>query len=136
MSFVPYLHFDGDCARAMEFYAKVFGASDLEVTRYSEAPDGGPPGAIPDRVMHARMTLHEGEALMASDYPAATPHAPAGFSVMRPVSSVAEGSHLAEQLAEGGHVRMAFGPTFFSPGFGMVSDRFGVTWMVGVMEHE
>ena len=71
MSFDPYLHFRGDCAAAMEFYANVFAADDLFMMRYSEMPEAPPVFADSDRVLHATLTLG-GRMLMASDFPPGT----------------------------------------------------------------
>ncbi|WP_372841058.1 VOC family protein [Phaeovulum sp.] len=129
MSFVPYLHFEGRCAEAMAFYADLFGATDLQLMRYSEAP--GDQALPSDRIMHAQFSLADG-VLMASDYPPGPSERQAAVSVMTTPATVAEGYRLHAALAEGGAEIMPFGPTFWSPGFGMVKDRFGTHWIIGV----
>ncbi|EEW24606.1 VOC family protein [Rhodobacter ferrooxidans] len=130
MTFMPYLHFDGTCAQAMRFYADLFGGTNLQLMTYAEAPPGQMPPS--DRIMHAQFTA-AGGTLMASDYPpgmAAQPQT--SVSVMTAPASVDEGQRLFAALAEGGSVVMPWGPTFWSPGFGMAQDRFGTHWIIGV----
>ena len=130
MSFMPYVHFDGTCAEAMAFYALVFGATDLQLMRYSDAPAGTPDMPPTDRIMHSQLSANGG-TLMASDYPPGMPaQTQTGFSVMTTPATVPEGQRLFDALRTGGVVIMPFGPTFWSPGFGMVKDRFGTHWMV------
>jgi PhnB protein len=129
MSFTPYIHFQGNCAEAMEAYARIFGATDLHMWRYKDAPPDA--GMTPsDKVMHAAMTVG-GQRLMASDFPPGMEGDPQkAVSVSHSVKDVDQGRKLFDQLAEGGAVAMPFGPTFFSKGFGMVRDRFGTHWMI------
>lgn len=134
MSFDPYLHFQGNCAEAMAFYAEVFGADDLMMMRYGEAPEA-PPGPPLDEagrqlVMHAAL-MKDGRALMGSDYPPGMEGMPqASVSISRSVSDLAAGQTLFDRLAEGGAVIMPFAETFWAEGFGMVKDRFGTHWMI------
>ncbi len=132
MSFAPYLHFQGDCADAMRFYADVFGATDLMMMRYSEAPpdSGMPPGTSGDGIMHASLTAG-GQPLMASDYPPGMPgQAQAAVSVTHMTGDVETGRKIFGRLVDGGEEVMAYGPTFWSQGFGMLKDRFGTHWMI------
>lgn len=131
MSFSPYIHFQGNCAEAMQEYANIFGATDLTVMRYSDAPPIPGMGATnPDKVMHAHFSAN-GQSLMASDWPDHMKGEPqASVSVSHMVKDVARGKEVFDQLAKGGEVSVPFGPTFFSQGFGMVKDRFGTHWMI------
>lgn len=132
MSFVPYLHFDGACAEAMAFYADVFGATDLQIMRYADAPPDAQQGAPSDRVMHSQFSV-EGATLMASDFPEGMAQPQAAVSVMHVAKDLGAAARLCEKLASGGAVIMPFGPTFFSAGFGMLKDRFGTHWMISAM---
>ena len=128
-----YLFFDGDCADAMRFYERVLGGKIEAIMTYGESPmaaDSGP--GMKDRVMHASMLLGE-RRLMASDGMPGQPTRPSnGFALSVNTADVAEGRRLFDALAEGGSVTMPFDKTFWAEGFGMLTDRFGVPWMVNV----
>ncbi|MBS0593280.1 MAG: VOC family protein [Rubrivivax sp.] len=141
MQFVPYLNFDGNCAEAFAFYAKVFGGTVVHQSTFAEMPPQPGMPALPDaakqRVMHVHLQIGN-QALMASDtMPGADATCggyakPQGLYVSIGVGSVAEGRRVFDALAEGGQVTMPFDATFWSPGFGMVTDRFATPWMVNV----
>jgi PhnB protein len=129
MAFIPYLHFRGTCRDAMTFYADVFGAGEPIFMRYSDAPPGAAPSAS-DRIMHSQIDLPDG-LLMASDFPEGIAgDSQAAVSVMTVATDLPEAERLFARLSEGGEAGIPFGPTFFSPGFGMVRDRFGTHWIV------
>jgi PhnB protein len=129
MAFMPYIHFSGTCAEAMAFYADIFGGTDMMMMRYDESPtETGMPKS--DRIMHAQ--FNAGAAtLMASDYPPGMGEPQQAMSVMIDPATLAEGQRVFDRLCDGGAVVMPFGPTFWSPGFGMVKDRFGTHWIIG-----
>lgn len=136
MPTIPYIHFRGQAAEALTFYADVFGGTDLHLMRYADAPDMPDAMQDPLRVLHGQVTLGSG-TLMASDFPPGMMgDAQAAVSVMQGVVSLAAGHEVFAKLAEGGAVLQDFGPTFFSEGFGMVKDRFGTHWMISVMPEE
>jgi PhnB protein len=129
---IPYLHFQGHCAEALAFYAKIFDANDLQLMRYSDAPDVDDTLRDPTRVIHGQLTLPDG-VLMASDYPPGMTGDPqAAVSIMQVSDTVAEGKRIFRALASGGAVIQDFGSTFFSRGFGMLKDRYGTHWMISV----
>ena len=129
----PYLFFDGRCEEAIEFYKRALGAEVLALMRFRESPDPPPPGMLApgseDKVMHASLRIGETE-VMASDGRCAGEPAFQGVSLSLSVAGEAEADRLFGALAEGGQVQMPLGPTFFSPSFGTVADRFGVPWMI------
>lgn len=133
MPTIPYIHFRGHCAEALAFYADVFGGTDLQVMRYSDAPDMPDAMKDPTRVIHGQLTIGAG-TLMASDYPPGMEgDAQAAMSIMQSVASVSAGQEIFAKLADGGQIIQDFGPSFFSAGFGMVKDRYGTHWMLSVM---
>ncbi|TCL08768.1 PhnB protein [Shimia isoporae] len=135
MTFNPYLNFDGQCAEALTFYADLFGATDLTLMPYKDAPDSEQLPAS-DRIMYGHIMLGEA-CLMASDFPPGMPAKPMeSVSVNHPVPDAATGQKIFAALAEGGDVTMPYAPTFFSRAFGMVRDRFGTNWMIGVAPDE
>ena len=130
MSFSPYLFFTGNCAEAFRRYQEIFGG-DLNVMTNADVPDGVEqmPGAEPDHVMHA--SLKVGDAmLMGSDDPTGTGGAKVGSAVAYTAPEAADAKRVFDALADGGETTAPFGATFWSKGFGMCTDRFGVPWMV------
>lgn len=137
MKIVTSLSFPGTCRQAFDFYAQALGGMVTAAITYGEAPPVMPvPDQIRDWLMHCWLEVGD-QALMGSDmHPDYTPdmHKPKdGFDVTLHVESVAEGQRLFDALAEGGEVRMPFAESFWSPGFGGLTDRFGVPWMINVV---
>lgn len=129
----PYIHFQGQCAEAMTAYADLFSGTDLQMMRYADGPTAPEAFKTSPRIMHAQVTLGSG-TLMASDYPPGMDGSPqAGFSVMQSAPDVATGRAWFGKLAQDGHIIEDFKPTFFSPGFGMVVDRFGTHWIISAI---
>jgi PhnB protein len=130
MSFSPYLFFSGNCAEAFRRYEEIFGG-EVNVMTFADVPDGTEtmPGAEPDQVMHASLKLAD-SFLMGSDDPTGTGGPKSGVSVAFSAPDAGEAKRVFEALAEGGEVTMPFSATFWSKGFGMCTDRFGVPWMV------
>jgi PhnB protein len=130
MQINPYLFYDSNCEAAFNYYAKVLGGKIELMLRNDEAPEPMP--GLPGRekkIMHARISI-DGEVLMASDAPPDHFNKPQGFAVSLTVDDPAEGERKFKALSEGGTVNMPFGKTFFSKGFGMCIDQFGIPWMV------
>lgn len=132
MQALPYLNFDGNCREAFDFYAKTLGGNIVALHTYGMMPDGYCPPGAGDLIMHVRLDLGDG-TLMGSDCPPSMPaDKPQGFAVSIHPSDVAEGERIFNALAEGGSVTMPYAPTFWAAGFGMVTDRFGIPWMINV----
>lgn len=136
MQVQPYLYFDGRCEETADFYRGALGAEVTLLMRFKDSPEPHAPGMVPpgaeDRVMH--MSLRIGEtSLMASDGRCLGQPSFQGFSLSLTASSDAEAERLFAALADGGQVQMPLAKTFFASRFGMVADRFGVSWMVIVM---
>lgn len=132
MSFVPYIHFGGNARAAMLFYADVFGATDLEISDYSDAPSElGMPSS--DAVLHSQLSLN-GQLLMAADAMPGRGYNPqASVSVSHTVPTFEDGQVIFDRLADGGGIVMPFAANFFSAGFGMCKDKFGTHWMISVI---
>jgi PhnB protein len=132
----PYLFFNGRCDEAIEFYRRALGAEVQLLMRFKESPDPPPPGMLPpgfeNKVMHATLRLGE-TTVMLSDGHRAGPPDFQGFSLAIAVADAATADRIFNGLAEGGQVQMPLGQTFWSPRFGMVTDRFGLAWMVNVV---
>ena len=130
MKLNPYLAFDGQCREAFEFYAQALGGTIAFMQTMGESPmaEHTPPEAH-GRIMH--VTLHIGdEVLQGADAPPGQFTKPAGFCVAVHFADVAEGERVFNALAGGGTVQMAFQPTFWAKGFGMLVDRLGTPWIV------
>ena len=126
----PYLHFQGQCAEALAFYATALGGTGLALMRYADMEGAPEDWKGSDRVMHGQVTIGTG-TLMASDFPPGTEGDPQkAVSVMQTFPSPEEARAAFDRLSRGGAVIQGFGPTFFSPGFGMVKDRFGTHWIL------
>jgi PhnB protein len=134
MQVEPYLFFDGRCEEAIDFYRRALGAEVTMLMRWKDCPeqpknkDMIPPGSE-NKVMHARLQIGQA-AVMASDGRATGKPSFQGFALSISAANEAEADRVFNALADGGQVQMPLGKTFFSPRFGMVADRFGVSWMV------
>jgi PhnB protein len=133
MTIQPYLFFDGRAEEAATFYQKALGAELQMLMRYKESPDPHPEGMIPpgaeNKVMHMSMKIGD-SVVMGSDGRCSGKPSFQGFSLAFTAQDATEADRAFAALADGGTVQMPMGKTFFSPRFGMVADRFGVSWMV------
>ena len=130
MKIHAYLMFDGQCEQAFNFYAELLGGK-LELMRFGESPEAGEvPPEFHDRVMHVCLTVGD-QILMASDTIPQYPHEGIkGCSISLQVDNVPEAERLYEALSAGGEVQMALQATFWATQFAMLTDRFGVPWMI------
>ena len=129
----PYLFFDGRCEEAIEFYRRTLGAEVTTLMRFRDSPEPPKPGMVPpgsdNKIMHANLRI--GDAMvMASDGCCAGKPDFRGFALSLAAANAAEAERLFAALADGGQVQMPLAKTFFSSRFGMVTDRFGVCWMI------
>ena len=132
MQIQPYLSFDGRCEEAIEFYRRTLGAKVEMLMRFKEAPEPGmsPPEAG-EKVMHSALRIGDSMVLASDGRCLGKPNFQ-GFALSLTAANEAEADRLFNALADGGQVQMPLAKTFFSPSFGMVADRFGVSWMVYV----
>lgn len=130
----PYLMFGGRCEEALEFYRTALGAQIDMLMRYKDSPEAPPPGMLPpgfeNKVMHAGFRIG-GNVLMASDG-CEQGQEFKGFSLSISVTDAAEAERYFTALSDGGTVQMLLAKTFWSPCFGMLTDRFGISWMINV----
>ena len=140
MKVQSYLSFEGRCDEAIAFYKKALGAEVVQLMRYSDAPEmpageaeagcaGGMPAA--DKVMHSVLRIGETE-LMASDGRCSGQAEFKSIMLALSASTEAEARQWFGALADGGQVMQPLTPTFFSSSFGMLTDRFGIGWMLVV----
>ena len=132
MQVQPYLFFDGRCEEAIEHYRRVLGAEVVTLSRFKENPEPqyNPPGSD-GKVMHAAFRVGD-TTVMASDGMCQGAPKFQGVSLSLTVKDAAEAERLFAALGDGGQVQMPLTKTFFSERFGMVADKFGVSWMVVV----
>lgn len=124
-----YLHFDGTCEEAFGFYAETFGGEVVALMRWAEMPGGGAPPGTERKVMHAHLRVGASD-ILGSDTPAERYARPEGFGVALNVESSAEAERIFGALAPGGKVTMEIGETFFAHRFAMVTDRYGIPWLI------
>jgi PhnB protein len=130
----PYLFFGGRCEEALEFYRTALGATVDMMMRYKESPEPMPPGRLApgfeNKIMHATFRVGN-NILMASDGCEAGQKYD-GFSLALSVPTEAEADRLFTALSAGGTVGMPLMKTFWSLRFGMLTDKFGIGWMINV----
>lgn len=134
MDMTPYLNFNGTCAAAFRFYEQLLGGHIEFLQTHGDSPmkDHVPPD-WEDKVIHVCLNVN-GKRLMGSDAPAEQFVPAQGMYINLQVAGVVEGKRMFDALSAGGSVTMPFAQTFWSPGFGMVTDRFGTPWMVNVTQ--
>ncbi len=133
----PYLSFDGNTREAFAFYEQALGATTLAMLRYADMPppqaggcsDGAPPGG--DGIMHACLALPGGAMLMAGDTPPGMAYeGMKGTMLALQFDTVGDAQGAFDALSQGGRVTMPMMPAFWAKTFGMLTDRFGVSWAV------
>ena len=133
MQVQPYLFFDGRCEEAVEFYRSKLGAEVTMLMRFKDSPEPPQSGMVPsgseDKVMHTSFRIGD-TTVMASDGRCLGQPSFQGFSLSLTVPDDAEAERVFAALGAGGQVQMPLTKTFFSSRFGMVADRFGVSWMI------
>jgi PhnB protein len=136
MQVQPYVFFEGRCEEALEFYRSALGAQVTALMRFKDSPEPHEPGVVPpgagDKVLYASFRVGE-TTVLASDGRCLGRPVFQGFSLSLTVPNDAEAERLFASLADGGQVQMPLSKTFFSSRFGMVADRFGLSWMIYVV---
>ncbi len=135
MHIESYVFFNGRCEEAIEFYQRALGAEVLMLMRNSDSPEPASPGALPpgseNKVLHASLRIGKSRVMASDGHCDGRPEF-RGFSLSIAADTVAEAERMFNALAEGGTVQLPLAQTFWSPKFGMVADRFGLSWMVSV----
>jgi PhnB protein len=132
MKLEPYLHFAGNCEEALQTYARIFKGEIVDVNRYAGSPmEAQAPPDWGKKIMHATFRA-PGVDFMASDSTHQSEKSagtgPITLSIGTP--DVAEGERIFNALADGGAVTMPYSKQFWGASFGMLTDRFGVAWMI------
>jgi PhnB protein len=126
----PYLNFNGQCEAAFRFYAEATGSKIDAMMDFGSSPMAARmPAEARKLIIHASMRIGD-TVLMGSDAPVERYSRPQGFSVSLVVDTPAEAERMFAALSAGGEVTMALQETFFAARFGMLTDKFGIPWMV------
>lgn len=130
MQLNPYLSFNGQCEAAFKFYEQVLGGKITFMMTWGEMPGADQfPAESHKLIMHATLSVGAG-VLMGADSPPGRYQQPKGINVSVHLKDVVEGERIFNALADNGTVQMPFEQTFWSPGFGMLIDQFGIPWMI------
>ena len=129
MHLQSYLFFDGKCEEAINFYKSALGAKVNMMMRYKESPEPTPHKVDPNKIMHASLQIGKSDLMMSDGHCTGQPTFK-GFAQSIGTTDQGEAERIFKSLSEGGQVQMPMTKTFYSPAFGMVTDRFGVMWMV------
>ena len=133
MQLSTYLSFNGQCAEAFRFYEQCLGGKIDGMRTHATSPaEEHVPAEWRDKILHASLILGD-TVLMASDVPPDRYEEPKGFFVSLHFKDPADAERIFNSLAEDGTVQMPFQKTFWSPGFGMCVDRFGIPWMINCL---
>lgn len=127
------ISYRGRCEEALEFYKKSVGAEVTALMRWKESPDAAmkPPPGFEEKIMHANFSIGDTQ-LMADDSPGERDAEFKGVTLAIEVTDDAEAQRVFTALGQGGKVTMALTKTFWTSSFGMLTDKFGVPWMVNV----
>ncbi|VUD40420.1 hypothetical protein TDB9533_00207 [Thalassocella blandensis] len=136
MHFCPYLSFDGRCAEALDFYSKTLSATVAIKVPFSQMPgDDAPiPENWKEKIMHAEWKIGD-QQLMACDAPPQmykSPHQ--GYSINLMLDEISEAERIYEALKQDGEVQMPLEESFFAHRFAMLTDQFGIPWMIAVLK--
>lgn len=125
-----YLNFDGRCEAALKFYERALGGRLEAKMTWGESPMGNDmPPDWRDKIIHAQMAIGD-SLIMASDAPPGRYEPAKGITIALNIDDPAEGKRVFDALSDGGSITMPFEGTFWAEGFGMLTDRFGIPWMV------
>jgi PhnB protein len=129
----PYLFFDGRCQEALDFYVSALGAKVEMAMRFKDSPEPPDPAMCPagseNNIMHASFRIGD-SVVMASDGFGKGKPVFQGFALSLAVKTDAEADRFFSALAKGGSIQQPLAKAFFASSFGMVTDKFGVPWMV------
>jgi PhnB protein len=130
MKWYPHLAFDGQCESAFKFYEQCFGGKIITMLNWADSPMAkeAPPGWS-GKILHATLTVGD-NILAGSDSLPGQYEGAKGFSILVGIDNSVEAERIFEALAENGAVVMPFQKTFWAAGFGMLTDRFGISWEI------
>ncbi|WP_334072747.1 MULTISPECIES: VOC family protein [Paenibacillus] len=128
-----YLTMDGNAREAIEFYKQALGAEVLFAQSFGEMPENPEfplPEGMKDRISHATLKVGDSVLMFSDSFPGNSPQKGSMLSICVTTDDLAESERIFSALQEGGEVEMPLQDTFFSPGYGMVTDKFGVLFQI------
>nr|WP_263325289.1 VOC family protein [Neobacillus sp. Marseille-Q6967] len=129
----PYLMMNGNAKEAIEFYKEALGAEVLFNQTFGEMPEN-PEYPLPEEakglISHAMLRVGETDLMFSDNFPGSTSQIGDQVTICITADNTEESKQIFENLQEGGTVKMPFQETFFSPGYGIVTDKFGVTFQI------
>jgi PhnB protein len=128
----PYIAFKGNCREAIEFYKSALNAEVLFTQTVGESPmsDMGPA----DKIMHCTIKVGASTIMMCDDMRPGTPAGDGNISLAIGLNDPERAKKIFGNLAAGGSVVMPLEKTYWAEAFGVLTDKFGVTWMVNCEE--
>ncbi len=129
MQVSPYLNFPGNCSEAFDFYAKVLGSKIENLLTHADSPMKDQHADWGDKVLHVTMKVDDA-ILSGSDAPPEYYHKPEGFYVTLGIEKPADADRIYNALIDGGSVHMPIQETFWAKRFAMLTDRYGIPWMI------
>lgn len=127
----PYIYLNGNCEEAIDFYEKVFEGTEKKIMYYKDMPqnpDYPVPEVLKDKVLHAEMTIYGTRVSFSDIEEKVNPSLMISLAVRFSNPDYVVGTF--NQLKEGGEVFMALGKQFFSPMYGWVKDKYGISWQL------
>ena len=133
MSIDVFLNFDGDCREAIEFYAGVFKLEMPErIMTYGQAPGVNVPDSAKDRIIYASLPIFGSNVMFSDCFPGSDYVKGTNIALTLGSDDACEIRRIYAALSEGGSVNMELGKTFFSELYGMITDKFGITWQLSL----
>lgn len=135
MQLQPYLNFNGRCEEAIEFYKNALGAEVTMLMRFKESPEPPPPGTPStngEKILHSSLRIGSAEFMASDGHCTGKGTSFQGFGLSLALANEGKAKQAFAALTEQGKVEMPLSKTFWSPCFGMVTDRFGVMWMITI----
>jgi PhnB protein len=130
MKITPHLTFKGQCRQAFVDYQRILGGKIITMMTYGESPMVAQfDASMRDQIIHATLELDDAE-LTGTDVPEKDFHKQQGFSVTISNQDTQRGREIFRVLADSGVIHIAFAPTFWSPGYGSLTDRYGIPWEI------
>lgn len=128
MGVSPYIIFNGNCSEALEFYVAALGAEVLYSGKYGDSPMSQP--GIEDKIIHATIKVGDSHIMMADDVRPEAAAAGGNISLAIGLNDTGSAASIFDKLSAGGNVTMPMQKTFWAESFGMLTDKFGVSWMI------